>query len=131
MSRRDKKEASPEREAEELKDIMNCGYASVGLSTDLARSRSIGGAGFMSTRGATTDSIGNKSSPLGIQETAETSRYTDCIDSHMQMGRKSYYDSFSTDVTEIQAYTAGMLKEINNIMVILTEMNYKKPECSQ
>ena len=43
-TRRDKREATPERDAQELKDIQRCSYASAGLSTDEARSRSIGGA---------------------------------------------------------------------------------------
>lgn len=48
----------------------------------------------------------------------------------MDTGRKSYYDSFSTDLTEIQAYTANMLNQINNIVSTLTEMNSKKDTCS-
>ncbi len=129
-TRRDKKEATPEREAQELKDIQRCGYASVGLPTDEARSRTIGGAGFTRTTGYTSETIRNGSIPLGPQESAEIAKFTDCVNTNMQTGRKAYYDSFSTDLTEIQAYTANMLNQINNIVSNLTEMNSKKPACS-
>lgn len=130
-TRRDKRETSPERDEEDLKDIQNCGYASAGLSTDTARANSIGWAGFKWTRWATTETASNVNSPLWPQEVAEMSRYTDCIDSHARTGRKTYYDSFSTDVTEIQAYTVGMLDEITSIMSNLTAMNSKPLECKQ
>ncbi len=42
ITRRDARESSPEKDAEELKTIQNCGYASAGLSTDTARASSIG-----------------------------------------------------------------------------------------
>ncbi len=129
-TRRDKKESTPEREAQELKDIQKCGNASAGLSTDEAKSRSIGGAGYSRTSWYTSETVWNGTIPLWPQETAEIAKFTDCVNSHMNTGRKSYYDSFSTDLTEIQAYTANMLNQINNIVSNLTEMNSKKDACS-
>ncbi len=129
-TRRDKKEVTPEKEAQELKDIQKCGNASVGLSTDEARARSIGGAGFNRTIWYTPETIKNAAVPLGPQEAAEIAKFTDCVNSYMQVGRKAYYDSFSTDLTEIQAYTANMLNQINNIVSNYVEMGSKKRTCS-
>lgn len=129
-TRRDKKEVTPEKEAQELKDIQKCGNASAGLSTDEARARSIGGAGYNRTIGYTSENVQNAAVPLGPQEAAEIAKFTDCVNSYMQVGRKAYYDSFSTDLTEIQSYTANMLNQINNIVSNLTEMNSKKNTCS-
>ncbi len=64
--------------------------------------------------------------PLGAQE-AETSRYVGCLEQYITAGRKSYYESFSTDLTEIQAYTASMVNEIEEILNIGTLMK-SKPE---
>jgi hypothetical protein len=130
VTRRDKKEATPQREAEELKDIQRCGYASVWLPTDEARARSMIGGWYNTTQWRNTENVGNGKLALGPQESAEVARFTNCIASHMQTWRNTYYDSFSTDVTEIQAYTANMLNEINSIISILTEMNSKKWACS-
>ncbi len=44
---------------------------------------------------------------------------------HMTGSRKAYYDSFSTDLTEIQAYTDTMLQQIMRIMSTLSELNNK------
>ena len=129
-TRRDKREATPERDAQELKDIQRCSYASAGLSTDEARSRSIGGAWYSRTSGYTSETIKNGTTALGPQESAELARFTNCTISYMDTGRKSYYDSFSTDLTEIQAYSANMLNQINNIVSTLTQMNSKKDTCS-
>jgi hypothetical protein len=125
ITRRDKKEVTPSREAEELAGIKRCGYASAWLSPDLARSRSIGWAGYNTTIWRSSENVRNTTIPLGPQEAWELARFTWCISSYMQDGRKSYYDSFSTDVTEIQAYTASMLSEIDKIISILTEMKSK------
>lgn len=43
----------------------------------------------------------------------------------MDVGRKAYYDSFSTDLTEIQAFTSGMLDELNAILEIGVKLNNK------
>lgn len=43
----------------------------------------------------------------------------------MEGSRKTYYDSFSTDLTEIQSYTDAMLSQIDRIMSTLTAMNNK------
>lgn len=46
-TRRDKDEQSTEKDEAELKAVIDCGYITAGLPTDLARSNSIGGAGFV------------------------------------------------------------------------------------
>ena len=65
---------------------------------------------------------------LGPQET-ELSRYVGCLDANINTGRKSYYESFSTDLTEIQAYTSSMMNEIKEILDIGAKMNVKPTQC--
>lgn len=71
----------------------------------------------------------NRTIPLGPQETAELARYTRCLDAALAEGRKSYYDSFSTDLTEVQAFTSNILKEIEGILETGVKMNTKPLEC--
>lgn len=67
-TRRDAKERTPKSEEEELSDITRCGLAQAGLSSDLAQSRSIGGAGYAFTPWTTTESVRNTTLSLGPQE---------------------------------------------------------------
>lgn len=64
ITRRDKREDTPDRKAEELKGIKNCAYVSAGLSTDPARSRSMAGAGYSGIQGADTETASNTKKPL-------------------------------------------------------------------
>ncbi len=68
ITRRDVREVTPKSEEEELADITRCGLAQAGLSTDLANSRSIDGAGYGFTVWTTTESVTKTTLPLGPQE---------------------------------------------------------------
>jgi hypothetical protein len=83
------------------------------------------GAGYMPTISATSETITNRSSALWAQEAAELARYTNCMESLLSWGRMAYYDSFSTDLTEIQAFTNAMMKSIDELMTIGIKLNNK------
>ncbi len=44
----------------------------------------------------------------------------------MDSGRKSFYDSFSTDLTEVTAFTQALTEEISQIISIGSTL-YSKP----
>jgi hypothetical protein len=124
-TRRDKNEATPEREKDELKAILGCAYTAAGLPTDTASANSIAWAGFRKTSGNTTADVIGEVTPLGTQESIELARTQGCMRQYMREGRQTFYNSFSTDLTEIQAYTVSMLAEVRDIMAILEPMNTK------
>ena len=128
-TRNDKRDETPERKDAQLEDARRCAYASVGLDTDAKRANGMIGWGFIGTAWATAETIVNRTIPLGPQETAELARYTRCLDAALAEGRKSYYDSFSTDLTEVQAFTSNILKEIEGILETGVKMNTKPLEC--
>lgn len=51
------------------------------------------------------------------------------MESLISGGRLTYYDSFSTDLTEIQTFTNSMLKTIDEILIIGIKMNTKPLYC--
>ncbi len=127
-TRRDKKDQTPAREVSELEDIRRCAFAWVGLNTDAAKANSLLGAGYSITSATTMENIDNRATSLGPQE-AEMSRYVGCLEENITAGRKSYYESFSTDLTETQAFTSCMIGEIKEILDIGILMNTKPMQC--
>lgn len=124
ISRRDKKDETPERKKEELASMIRCGLASSGLPTDPVQANGVGGAWYVLSNGLTSENIANKSKTLWAQAT-DAVNYIWCLQKNMDVGRKSYYDSFSTDLTEIQAFTSSMLSEINAVLDIGIQLNNK------
>mgnify|MGYP000847549953 FL=1 len=64
VTRRDKRDETPEKKKEDLEQVRRCAQASVGLPTDLKKANSLIGAGYMPTRSATSENITNRSSAL-------------------------------------------------------------------
>lgn len=69
--------------------------------------------------------MGNRSTALGPQESTELARYAGCAESLVSGGRTVYYDSFSTDLTELQAFTNDMMKSIDEMMSLGKILNNK------
>ncbi len=123
-SRRDKEERTPSRDEAELKAIIDCWYITAWLPTDMARANSIWGAWFAG-RWDTTELKYLDIKPLWVQESISMAKLSGCMNEYMQEGRQTYYNSISTDLTEIQAFTISMLSEIRDIMTILSAMDDK------
>jgi hypothetical protein len=64
VTRRDKRDETPEKKKEDLEQVRRCAQASVGLPTDLKKANSLIGAGYMPTISATSETITNRSSAL-------------------------------------------------------------------
>ena len=64
VTRRDKRDETPEKKKEDLEQVRRCAQASVGLPTDPIRANSLIGAGYMPTSSATSETITNRSAPL-------------------------------------------------------------------
>ena len=47
------------------------------------------------------------------------------MESLISGGRLTYYDSFSTDLTEIQTFTNAMMKSIDEMMTLGVKLNNK------
>jgi hypothetical protein len=123
-TRRDKDERTPGRDEAELKAIVECGYIAAWLPTDMARANSVGGMGYVG-RWITNDDKTYDVRPLWVAESVATAKLSWCMNEYMTEGRQTYYNSLSTDLTEIQAFTISMIQEIRDIMSILEPMNDK------
>lgn len=122
VSRRDKDERTPDQEEAELKAVIDCWYITAWLPTDLARSNSLEAAGFAG-RGTDTNTKILDVRPIWVQEAVNTAKLSGCMNEYMREGRQTYYNSLSTDLTEIQAFTMWMLGEIRDLMSILEPMD--------
>lgn len=123
-TRKDKDERTPGRDEAELKAIVECGYIAAWLPTDMARANSVGGMGYVG-RWITSDDKWYDVRPLWVAESVATAKLSGCMNEYMAEGRQTYYNSLSTDLTEIQAFTMSMIQEIRDIMSILEPMNDK------
>lgn len=121
-SRRDKDEQTTAKENAELLAVINCGYISAGLPTDMTLANSIGGVGYAG-RWTTMKDKTNDVRPIWVQEAVATAKLAWCMNEYMKEWRQTYYNSLSTDLTEIQAFTKSMVDEIRDLMSILEPMN--------
>ncbi len=124
-TRNDKRDETPARKDEELEQARRCAFFSAGLDTDKTRANAILWAGY-NTRGSTTsETAQNTVKPLWAQEVADLARYSSCMESAITWGRKAYYDSFSTDLSEIGTFTRAILAEIEDLVTTGTKLNNK------
>ena len=83
---------------------------------------SIGGVGYAG-RWTTMKDKTNDVRPIWVQEAVATAKLAWCMNEYMKEWRQTYYNSLSTDLTEIQAFTKSMVDEIRDLMSILEPMN--------
>lgn len=124
-TRRDKRDETPDKKKEYLDRVRRCAQVSAGLSTDAKRANTLLWGGYLPTQTPTTENMGNRSTALGPQESTELARYAGCAESLVSGGRTVYYDSFSTDLTELQAFTNDMMKSIDEMMSLGKILNNK------
>ncbi len=122
--KRFKSETTPQSEAEELTKIQRCAYASAGISTDtspLANGPEV--TGYSINTATNTENTEQREITTTPRDSYQSEIGASCFDIYMDEGRKSYADTFSSDVTEIESFTRAIIQIVNDIINIGTELN--------
>lgn len=115
----------PKSDENTFEEAKHCAYAAAWLSTDPIKANGVGGSGLMHLGTAiTTENIGIKDSVLWPQST--TKGDPNCVEKLSNAAREKTYQSFSNNLTQIQAFTQGFVDEIDEVMTVGTAL-YTKP----
>lgn len=125
ISRRDKKDATPNQKEAIYEATRRCAFANAGLNTDKVQANGFMGNGYFPTGADTSESIKNRNGSLGTIEVNKNA-LAGCMQVAMDSGRKTYYDSFSTDLSEITSFTQALTEELSQIISIGSSL-YTKP----
>lgn len=120
--KKDKKYDTKENKDEKLRAAYTCAMYDVGLPSDPNLANSTIGASYWINGATTPTNIDNTTRELGPSD-PEKKNLDACFDVALSEGRKTYYNSFSTDLTEISAFTAAMIAEVNDILQSGTKLD--------
>lgn len=106
-------------------DARLCAFLAAGLTWDPIQANGMGGGGFFRLgNGITSENLQTKDTKLWPQDTSINS--AGCMQKMTDSAREQYYQSFSNNLTQIQAFTRWFIDEIDEIMSVGTAL-YTKP----
>ena len=105
------KEDTKEQQTKEFEDMRRCAYVSAGLPSDKHRANIMGGEGYQLQL-----SVANP----------EDAALRNCMDIALGKGRARYYDSFATDLTELDVFTTSLTNIIDKFLTEHAALD-KKP----
>jgi hypothetical protein len=117
VTRRDKKYDTEESKNAKLLAAYKCAAYFAWLSSDPNIANSTIGWSYGVREGVTPTNIGDTTLPLWPTDPDQNIWAASCVDVALFQWRSAYYNSFSNDLTEIASYTAGMICEIDNILL--------------
>lgn len=94
-------------------EMYRCALINADLDTDESKNSSIIGASFTRRESNNSENIDNGRIPIDPQNTSKISGNNDCKSILRELHRQKQYESFSTEVNEIAAFTRSMLDIIN------------------
>lgn len=115
VTRRDKNLDTKESKDAKLQKAFRCASYTADISSDPNIANTIMGGSYSVSSASTDTNVRNSTKVLAPTD-PEQKTLDSCMDVALSEGRKSYYQSFSTDITEIAAFTAGVINEINQIL---------------
>ncbi len=113
--RHDKELETSEKKDAKLQKAFQCASYSANLPSDPNMANMITWWSYNLSNISTYSNVTNPQKEIAPKE-PEQRTLDSCLDVAFSEGRKSYYQSFSTDITEIAAFTAWMIEEINQIL---------------
>ncbi len=125
VTRQDKKDDTPASKDAKLQAAYKCAMYSAWLPSDPNIANSVIGWSYSIRNGTTPTNVGNVATPLGPIDTDQAKTLDACLDVALSQWRMAYYNSFSTDLTNIGTFTAGMIEEINNILQSWIDLDNK------
>lgn len=100
----------------EFEEMRKCAYAAAWLPTDMARANIIAWAWYLPRTNKDTDNKTDTAITLGALD-PEDAVLASCMDVAVGKSRGKYYESFATDLTELESFTTWLV----NILVSWTE----------
>lgn len=94
-------------------EMYRCALINADLDTDESKNSSIIGASFTRRESNNSENIDNGRIPIDPQNTSKISGNNNCKSILRELHRQKQYESFSTEVNEIAAFTRSMLDIIN------------------
>ncbi len=121
-----KKEERPE---EVMDRLWRCAASTAGLSsTEMVQSNSFTAGGYMNTEWASTQTIDYRKVQLNPSDEDLLNQSKTCLENEINLARKDYSSSFSTDLTEIQAFSNQIINSIQSIIALVDRMEKKPSE---
>lgn len=117
-------------EDEEFKNIERCALASAALPTNPKEVNGPRVIGYSLNSAVTTENIiSTRTINTSPQNIDAYGLGASCVDLYMDEWRKAYYDSFMSDITQIEAFTRSMMQVMTNVVNIWTNMDSKPTWC--
>ena len=111
-------ERTAQTEAEELNNIQRCAYASAWLSTNTSEANGPLIQGYSLNSATNMENIGKRTITTPPQNTDQYGIGKESVSLYMDEWRKAYYDSFMSDVTQIEGFTRSIVQVMTNIVNI-------------
>ena len=101
-------EYTQEMQDAEFEEMRRCAYVSAGLPSDMRRANILWGAWYQLWTNTNTENIDNTEKSLSVIN-PEDAVVATCMDIAWARSRGKYYESFSTDLTELEWFTAALV----------------------
>lgn len=107
-----KKEYTQEEMDKEFDEMQRCAYISAWLPSDIHRANILGWAWYQKDFLTDADTISDTVKSLSVLD-PEESVLANCMSIGLGQARMEYYQSFSTDLTELETFTASLVSLIS------------------
>lgn len=108
-----KKEYTQDEMNKEFDEMQRCAYVSAWLSSDMRRANILGWAWYQKDILTDADTLSDKVKSLSVLDPEDTILATSCMSIGLWQARMEYYQSFSTDLTELEAFTSSLVSLIS------------------
>ncbi len=125
-----KSETTKDSEAGELLNIQRCALASVGLSTNVDQVNTPAIKAFSMNSATNLTNTEKRVIYTNPENPDQSAIGANCFQLYMDEGRKTYYDSFMSDITQIEGFTRSLVQVITNIVNVGAQMDKKPTGCS-
>lgn len=120
-----KVEYTKEIQEKEFEEMRRCAYVAAWLPSDKNRANILWGEGFQLWTNTNTENIDLTTKSLSVID-PEDSVLAGCMDIAMGMSRGKYYESFATDLTELESFTTALVNILNSGTIEHKELDKKK-----
>lgn len=119
------KEYTQEEQEKEFEELRRCAYVSAGLPSDTLRANITGWVGYQIWTDTSAENIWSTLKNLSVSN-PEDGTLSECMPIALEQARSVYYNSLTTDLTELEVFTSSLVDMIDAALTEHKSLDTKK-----